>query len=173
MIVRHIPLAAHPLLERMAAALEAARPPAAVQTIGDWRADLAAGIPGADRDLAAAQTTGHMPEAQAAFVAGAGAQVRAAIYYPAGGGMGWHTNSACPGWRVYVPRVRDASPVSGMVTADGSFPDVAGYANMFFVARDWRRSWHAVYALTERYCIGVRVDDELAAELLGSPIRGL
>lgn len=171
MRVHQVPISVHPLLGRMAAALaEAAPVPPAV--VGDWRADVAAGIPEEDRDLAAARAVAHLQELQAAFQPGdPRARARAALYYPPGGGMGWHTNSAAPGWRIYVPRVRDAYAVSGTLTSKGCFLDRPGFANLFYVST-WRASWHAVVALTERYSLGVLVEDSLAAEILGSPSAG-
>lgn len=144
MKVWQIPIAGDPLLERMAAALEAA-PRARVTTLGDLGADLASGPPPEDRDMPTAQAFGavqrfHFDPGEPGIV------VRAVIYYPPHGGMGWHTNSACPGWRAYVPR----GDVGLLLTADGYVLDRPGHANVFQVP-----AWHAVAARGERWALGV------------------
>ena len=164
-MVHQIPIVSHSLLRRMYVAIAGARP-VAVHVEGDWLRDVAGGIPDIDRDLPVARATGHLMGLQAAFDTGVpGTFVRAALYYPPGGGLGWHTNSARPGWRVYVPYLPDACPMSGTVTAHGCFPDRHGHANLFNVT-EWRQSWHAVYALTERFSVGLLVDQAFVDTLL-------
>lgn len=143
MIVHQVPIAGDPLLERMAAAL-AAEPRPRVVTIGDLGEDIRYG-PQEARDLAAAQTCGNIQGLD--FDPGEpGVIVRAALYYPRGGGMGWHTNSATPGWRAYAPH----GDPGLLLTADGPVPDVPGHANVFHVP-----AWHAVLARGERWALGV------------------
>lgn len=147
MKVHQVPVAGDPLLERMAAAL-AAEPRPRVVTIGDLVADIRRG-PAEARDMPAAQVCGHVQGL--AFDPGEpGVIVRAALYYRAGGGMGWHTNSATPGWRAYVPR----GDPGLMLTADGPVLDLPGHANVFHVP-----AWHAVLARGERWSLGVLLPD--------------
>lgn len=153
MRVFQIPIAGDPLLEQLYDAVSHIDARPAPEVVGDWVADIAAGVPTADRNMPHAKKVALLkrvlPDIQQAVA------VRAIHYYPAGGGMGWHTNSAAPGWRVYVPHVAVAQPLSGMVTTDGCVLDRPGFANMFEVRG--RDSWHAVFAMTERFSIGVRL----------------
>lgn len=94
---------------------------------------------------------------------------RAVNYYPAGGGIGWHTNSNFPGWRVYIVRTAP-QPRSRFLIPQGAIPDRDGVANVFKVEPG---AWHAVDAATERWSFGMRISDGLAAQLrqLGAPAR--
>jgi hypothetical protein len=91
-----------------------------------------------------------------------GIEVRGAAYYPEGGGLGWHTNSDVPGWRLYVVRAPEGR--SYVRTSDGVYQDQHGRANLFRVTGP--ESWHCVGAVTERWTLGLLIPDELAAELL-------
>ena len=143
MKVHQIPIAGDPLLERMAMAFTH-RPRPRVTTFGDPFRDLPE-PPVADRDTALSQSYGVVQGID--FDPGEPAViVRAAIYYPPGGWMGWHTNSAVPGWRVYVP----VGDIGMMLTTDGPVLDRPGHANIFHVP-----AWHAICARGERWSLGV------------------
>jgi hypothetical protein len=143
-IVHRVAIAGDPLLERMAAAISGAGA-APVLSVGDLVADLRSGPQSRDRDMPAAQKIGNIQGLS--FDPGApGVIVRAAIYYPPGGGLGWHTNSARPGWRAYVPR----GDIGVTLTENGPVLDLPGHANLFEVP-----AWHAIAARGERWSIGV------------------
>ena len=124
--------------------------------VGEWPTDLYVGPPDVDQPHAVARYCAFVgrPEAPAGF------EVRGTNYYPAGGGMGWHTNSDAPGWRIYLPCLAPRAP-SGMLTEGGFVLDRAGFANVFRVdVDDFRKSWHAVHALSPRLTVGLRVSAE-------------
>jgi len=81
------------------------------------------------------------------------------VYYPPGGGIGWHTNSNVPGWRAYLVRAPGASFFK---TADGVYPDRNGWANLFLVEPG---SWHCVGARDERWALGLRVSKDIVRAL--------
>lgn len=135
----------------------------------DFSADMALGPPAEDRDIRAPRLATHLGGLQtfAGTVVSAPLQVRAAWYYPAGGGLGWHTNSRKPGWRVYVVLPFGES---GLWTFDGTtrdwHPDRAGHANLFRIDDDWRKSWHAVAADAPRLSLGLWAPDEWVEDLI-------
>lgn len=130
-----------------------------VESVGDWASELAAGPPAVDSDLSRARRSANLPVRQVALtkLLGGAADVRAVHYYPRGGGMGWHTNSSSPGWRIYVPRVTGLPPDSGIALVDRRVPDRQDYANVFRVGEG---AWHAVYANTARFSAGIRFADD-------------
>lgn len=133
------------------------------EVVGDLDADLRAGIPSVDRMHPTSIRCRHMVDiAQRARALVGTWETRAATYYPAGGGMGWHTDSGRPGWRAYVvlPLGR-----SRFLTADAAFQDVGGTAMVF---RAGPGGWHAVQATDERFSIGVRIPDADAEMLRAS-----
>jgi len=150
-----IPISGDVLLEQLydvVSNLDVRPPP---EVVGDWVADIAAGVPAVDRNMPNAKKVALLRRVLPSIQQYDDVKVRAIHYYPPGGGMGWHTNSAAPGWRVYVPHVGATRPLSGMLTVGDCFMDRPGFANLFEVAGN--RSWHAVFAMTERYSIGVRL----------------
>lgn len=94
------------------------------------------------------------------FLAGKGLSVSNSghFWYPPGGYMSWHTNSGCPGWRLYVTyaeqpgksffRYRDVA--SGSIVT--SYDDTWDF-RMFEICRE-RPLWHAVYSDTHRFSLG-------------------
>jgi len=81
-------------------------------------------------------------------------------YYPAGGGMGWHTDSAAPGWRIYIGRVLGDVPGIFLHLDERetiATPDEAGLATAFFVSGLPGQSWHALHTLAPRLSIGLRL----------------
>jgi hypothetical protein len=157
-----VPIADLPLLQRVAdflVGLPVAAAEARVETVGDWVHELAAGPPQGDLDLPTACRSAHVVEAHIDLnrVLDHKYEVRAVHYYPRGGGMGWHTNSLRPGWRLYVPRLLDPNPASGIVLEDRRIPDRPGYANLFRVGHG---AWHAVVAHTARFSAGIRLPDD-------------
>lgn len=152
----------HPILERLQHLLAdlLIEPRRAVQSFGDVAMDIRSGIPSTDRRQPWSIRCVHMIDVAARAKPLVGNwQVRAATYYPAGGGMGWHTDSGRPGWRVYVvlPLGR-----SRFLTVDQEFRDMGGTAMVFKAGPG---AWHAVEATDERFSIGVKVPDDVAAEL--------
>lgn len=147
MTIYQVPIEADPLLRELQAKLAdaAQRRPPVVCTVGNLRADVAGGCPSGDRDTPAAWFCGEM-HAIHAWRPQPDVTVRSAIYYPPGGGLGWHTNSARPGWRAYVP----LGDQGVMLTEDGPVLDKPGHANVFRVP-----GWHAVLARGARWVLGV------------------
>lgn len=151
---------------RLAAAIDDARRllPCTVTRNGDLAADLRDGPPETvDRPRALVRRCGMVPFAHARELLKP-VDVVGINYYPARGGMGWHTNSNAPGWRIYLPLALDAHGGSGLITTDGRFPDQPGFANAFRIG-PWRESWHAVWADGARLSIGARITDATAREL--------
>jgi hypothetical protein len=166
--VFQIPIAGDALLAQLHDIISRADDRPKPDVIGDVVADIAAGPPRVDRNMPRAKKVAALPRKLADDIQSYDVTVRSLLHYPAGGGMGWHTNSEAPGWRVYVPHVAVARPLSGMLTTDGCFMDRSGFANLFEIASD-RDSWHAVFAMTERCSIGVRLptDSERVHAWLG------
>ncbi|TCK19039.1 hypothetical protein DFR30_2332 [Thiogranum longum] len=80
------------------------------------------------------------------------------FWYPRGGYMGWHTNSASPGWRVYITHAsepgksffRYREPDTGrIVTALDSEWNVRA-----FRIDPGIPFWHTVYSETDRFSLG-------------------
>lgn len=84
-------------------------------------------------------------------------ELRSFISYPAGGGIGWHTDSRDQGWRVYLPIVCGGRFLFGDGRLLRELPDEEGFANVFFVGPDWRDNWHAVRADRPRVVVGLRL----------------
>lgn len=170
MRVKQIPIAGHEVLEQLADYLRGVDQEEAERALivkGRWLEDVLSGPPRTDRDMPESSTLAHIHGSKRSLrrVLPFDVEPRSVIYYPALGGMGWHTNSLAPGWRVYVPRALEAvNPCSGMLTQDGFFRDREGYVNAFEIGH-WLASWHAVYSLTPRLVVGVRVSDEIALML--------
>jgi len=164
--VRQLPIDDRPLLaELLACALRQffARPPATT-TGGDLRADLDAGPRNADLAWYTSRDCAFLAKGPAQQLCPRGVEVRGVTYYPACGGIGWHTNSDAPGWRVYVP----CSPYldkwrAGLHTTSGFVADRPGFANAFKVG-EWRDSWHAVECTDPRLVVGVRLSDAIAID---------
>lgn len=89
------------------------------------------------------------------------------VYYPPrGAGLGWHTDSRAPGWRVYISWLLGSKPGTFLTLGDGSdeiykrirrTDDEAGIATAFFISGKPGDSWHAVEAPDERLSIGIRI----------------
>jgi hypothetical protein len=167
-IIYQVPLGRDPLLGLLAGFLEDVDASRGYVQRERWPGlPLSAPPPAHDIDIDAARYLVHLEREQRALVelVPPDVRVRNVSYYPEGGGLGWHTNSALPGWRVYVPLLPDA-PRSGTRTESGWFPDRPGFANMFRIT-DWRNSWHCVEAHTARLSAGLWIDDTRAATLIG------
>lgn len=80
-------------------------------------------------------------------------------YYPPGGaGMGWHTDSTSPGWRVYLARPLGV-PGCFITMDDGrrvETYDEDGIALAFFVSGE-PDTWHAVRTMDARFSLGLRL----------------
>lgn len=167
MNVYRLAIADHPLLVDARAMLEEIPPPS-VGTIprGDFWADLEGAPPTEDRPRPHSyyRQVLHPPRL---LTFPPDAALSSIVYYPPGGaGLGWHTDSKAPGWRVYIARQLGARPgsflVSGQQQPDGSafverIEDEPGIALAFWVSGRPCESWHAVEALTERMSIGLRI----------------
>ena len=78
----------------------------------------------------------------------------AAVIYPPGGGMGWHTNSNQPGWRAYLAWSETGDSGMGWLR-DGQVVldyDAPGWNVRLFQVP----AWHCVFAHCWRCSIGVR-----------------
>lgn len=170
MNVHRIPIDRFRVLRELAAALEGAtiapnNDP--IITLGDWPKSLDAQPWNGDRDVAQPKDRCYRPLRDvvecAQAIVGPDVEVRASHFYPVGGGMGWHTNSNGPGWRIYVVRALGPGVGSGMLTPGVFHHDMPGHANAFRIG-DWRDSWHAVHARgCSRLSVGIRLTDGQAA----------
>lgn len=93
---------------------------------------------------------------------------RCSNYYPAGGGIGWHTDSAQPGWRVYVHRLLDTpdeeQPNCEFWFGNKRFKEHEEFGGYVFEAG----TWHAVSACTPRLVCGFEISSTFSAELINA-----
>jgi hypothetical protein len=157
--VQRVELARHPMLQEMAALLARVQlpllPPARpYDEHGDWRADIAAGVPSTDRPKPLHYRRQFVPTAARLLSMPDDVAVSTLNYYPPGGaGIGWHTDSRAAGWRIYI--ARPLSPILGeFITPTASFCDMEGYGLAFAAGPG---AWHAVRAEGPRLSIGLRV----------------
>jgi hypothetical protein len=161
LIVRRLVVADHPLLCAAAAYLETlAPPPPPYQARGDLAADVLLGAPTTNRNRPHAFNHRSVPPPRPPELPG-DTVISAIEYYPEGGGLGWHTDSGWPGWRIYIPRPLGAPGT--FYTRLGRFQDAPGIANAFYVSGRPGESWHAVLAGGPRFSIGLRIVDPHAA----------
>lgn len=81
------------------------------------------------------------------------------FWYPSGGYMGWHTNNAFPGYRMYISKAREAcksffrykDPSSGEIKTS---PDEAYWQARIFRIDPARPLWHCVCSETDRFSFG-------------------
>jgi hypothetical protein len=87
------------------------------------------------------------------------AMLSALNYYPVGGGgLGWHTDTGHPGWRIYIARL--LSPLPGVFKTPGrEYVDEPGSALAFYVSGEPGDSWHAVRTDGPRFSLGIRFAD--------------
>ena len=143
---------------------------------GDWRADIEAGPPADDRPKPLSFRRQFL-QAPALLPSFPGSTTVSALnYYPVGGGgIGWHTDSHAPGWRIYLARPLTSAPgllVTERIDGDRrarTYDDVPGLARAFYVSGEPCTSWHAVIAPGPRFSIGVRIRSTAVAKSLGLP----
>jgi len=171
MIVRRLLIASHPLLQQAAQYLASVTPPQAFDVAkwerGDWRADFDGPPPTSDRPQPLAFRRMRMESA--ARVDGWGdAKVSALNYYPVGGGgLGWHTDTGHPGWRVYMPRLLGGGAPGVFRTAGADYVDERGTALAFWISGEPMGSWHAVRTYGARLSLGIRFTDGPTQRALG------
>jgi hypothetical protein len=81
--------------------------------------------------------------------------------YPAGGFMGWHTNSDFPCKRVYVTVVDEVNKSGFKYYENGVIYDDADDEKVIireFGVGSKKLFWHSVYSKTNRYSFGFRVE---------------
>jgi hypothetical protein len=160
--VQRIEIARYPALRALAACLAQLTPPTDFDEVGDWRADIDGGPPALDHSAPCSRR--HARMAIPIAVALPADVTHGANYYPPGGaGLGWHTDSNAPGWRIYIGRPLAGVP-GELLTVGGSYPDEPGTALAFCVPRKGH-FWHAVRAPGERLSLGIRT--------LGAPLGTL
>lgn len=84
-------------------------------------------------------------------------------FFPPGGGMGWHTDSGRPGWRVYVHCHGPEPGGSVMHYREYQIAEPPVGAVLFETGPG---CWHAVTTACGRYSLGVQIPDTLVGELL-------
>ncbi len=87
---------------------------------------------------------------------------RCANYYPPGGGIGWHTDSAQPGWRVYVYRLLGEYRHCQFLYGKHEFEETHEFGGYVFEAG----VWHALRAWTPRLVCGFQVSPPFATSLI-------
>lgn len=88
-----------------------------------------------------------------------------ANYYPADGGIGWHTDSAWPGWRVYVYRLLGDAPRSTFRFDERVFHEgPSEFGGYVFKAG----FWHALHTYTPRLACGFQIPATFASELIAA-----
>lgn len=170
MIVQRLDISKHALLRMMSAFLaRAERPPAPPMERGDLHGDLMAGPPASDRPNPTSYRFHRLQPPQLALPTAT--TIGSFNYFPEGGaGIGWHTDSNSPGWRVYVARPLSAD-VGWFYSDAGLFQDDPLQATAFYVARPPRHFWHAVSAPGPRFSIGIRIQSDDVARELGLGVR--
>jgi hypothetical protein len=162
MHIEQVPVVRHPLLQGIWDLLADEPAGREIVRVPGFRAEVAAGPPFADRQVASTRACAELLDlhglVQGRYPA---LNLRGAIYYPPDGGLGWHTNSNHPGWRVYV--VRAPGGRSFMRTAASDVLDRDAHANIFRVP-----GWHCIVAPTERWSIGFVATDVFVEELLSA-----
>jgi len=154
LIVRRLVVADHPLLCAAAAYLETLAPPRPPYVrAGDLDSDLVAGPPDEPRNRPRAFR--HLTLPHPALELPPDVKVSALEFYPAGGGLGWHSDyQGQPGWRVYIGRPLDGVP-GVFMTVDGNYPDSPGLGTAFQITGR-SDTWHAVRADGARLALGLR-----------------
>ncbi len=85
-----------------------------------------------------------------------------ANYFPAGGGMGWHTDSHREGWRIYVRRLDGGNAVFKYNDfAISEWPGIGGY--VFRVGAD---CWHSIRTNGDRFSCGIRLTEAEALAIV-------
>lgn len=165
MIVARLRIAEFPLLAELAAYLDRAScPPGPYDARGDWRADVAAGPPSCDQPKPLRYRRQFLPTPIRLPLMDSDTIVSALNYFPPGGaGLGWHTDSRQPGWRVYLARPLGLLP-GCFVTPERVFFDEPGIALAFLAGPG---AWHAVVADGERLSMGLRIRGGRTARALG------
>jgi len=137
-----------------------------VPTAGDLAADLerGPGSPMVDRQQPRAYCRRFLPHASYFNGMPSGTRITSLNFCPAGGGVGWHTDSGAPGWRVYVTRTLDGDE-GAFLHAGGAWEDDARIAHGFYVSATAPFSWHAVRARGPRLSLGVCIGSTLATRL--------
>lgn len=149
MILRRLRVADHPLLETVVGVLQDVTVPGHFETRGDLYGDIASAPPLEDRPRPIAWRRELLKPRAVALPDGV--RLSSLKFYPADGGVGWHTDSHNPGWCVYV--AENLSAKRGLFLHDGGLVvDEPGYALAFTVGPD---SWHAVDAPGPRLSIGL------------------
>lgn len=147
--------------------------------VGDWRADVSGGPPTDDRPTPRAFRRQHVKAPIRLPAMADDVIVSACNYFPVGGGgLGWHTDSHAPGWRVYIGRPlgahvgvfhvdEPAANRSGL--SRQVFTDEPGIATAFYVSGEPGQSWHAVTTEGPRLSIGIRFKAGRTQRGLGLP----
>jgi hypothetical protein len=167
-IVHRLDVDAHPLLRELSAYLDTVQPPQPpYDEKGDWRADVDAGPPAEDRPKPRAFRRQFMERPLRLPSMPDDTILSALNFYPPGGsGLGWHTDTGHPGWRVYLGRPLTHLPGAFLVP-DGIFLDEPGIATAFYVSGKPCESWHAVRAFGARLSVGLRIAGDRTARALG------
>lgn len=167
MIVRRLVIERHQLLRELAGYLEAVSvPPLPCRSRGDLRADIDGGPPGVDQNRPRSfrwlsmRHPIRLPSMLEKTI------VASLNYYPAGGGQGWHTDSAAYGWRVYIGRPLSAARGVFLTPGVRTY-DEPGIATAFYVSGRPCDSWHAVEAPGPRVSVGARIRDLATVRELG------
>jgi hypothetical protein len=165
-VVLRLRIDEHPLLQQLhayTAALSVTDEP--IIDLGNLRADLDAGPPTGDRIRPTSCRFVRMGWAQPAWMP-ADASLSSVNYFPPGGaGLGWHTDSARLGWRLYIGRPLTWS-AGEFIYSGGSVFDRVGVAMAFRIARG-ELFWHAVRCPGPRFSVGINVTGEATARALG------
>lgn len=72
-------------------------------------------------------------------------------YYPNGGGLGWHTDSTQPGWRIYLYRYLNGDGLFRYRNQEFREQVVGGY--LFETGPD---CWHSLASFGERFSVGIQ-----------------
>lgn len=168
--LHRLPVAKFALLSDLAAALRSVRPPDPPYTeLGDFAADIDAGPPAKDRPRPFSYRRQIMQRSELRLHVPDGVMVASLNYYPVGGGVGWHTDSKSPGWRVYL--ALPMGPGRGaFITRDRFAFDDPDFALAFRVGPG---AWHAVDSPGPRLSAGLHFVPGAFERLYMSALEGV
>lgn len=166
MIVRRLRIDDHQLLRELLAYVNEVQLPGLqlVPHEGDWRADIAGGVPLEDRPRPRSFRRLGLPTKRPIWMPPDAALASLNYYPPGGAGIGWHTDSTSIGWRVYIGRPLEGVPGEFMLPL-ATIADEAGFATAFHVSGQPCSSWHAVRAEGARLSVGIKITGDTARVL--------
>jgi hypothetical protein len=175
--VWQVPVARDPLLEDLYKLLQCVRfVHDTLQVKGDLQHDLRLGPPTEpverSNTVSVVQSSIEDIRKSAAALMPEGFELKSCLYFPDGGGIGWHTNATEPGWCVSVILALETARVkSRLLRATRGQrlleePPVYDRDAHACVYRVGPGKWHAIDAVTARMAIDLKAPEKWVQELI-------